>query len=144
MYISDFSYMKICKMLPLGNLFMGRPSCMLISCSKMRNTATLRKSASKDHSINLFWGQWQANVGHITINNSGHTSDQKQSNCHFRYLTVVWCCLQCYDTWLGNRKGIRPIKASASKPFEILPWQLRGTARIILWPWRALACPVRR
>jgi len=45
---------------------------------------------------------------------------------------------------LGDRKGIRPVKTSASKPLGMaVNVSVQGTALSTVWVWRVLACPVR-
>ena len=52
--------------------------------------------------------------------------------------SVLWCCL------LGDRKGIQPVKTSASKPLRMaVNVNVQSTARSTLWVWRVSACPVR-
>jgi len=51
--------------------------------------------------------------------------------------SVVWYC------WLGDRKGIRPIKTSAPKPLGMAVFvTLSPKYHVGLWVWRVLACLV--
>jgi len=45
---------------------------------------------------------------------------------------------------LGGKKGIRPVKTSASKPLGMMVnLSGQGTASSILWVQKVSACPVR-
>ena len=52
---------------------------------------------------------------------------------------VFWCC------WLGDRKGIQPMKTSDSNPVgTAVNFSGRVPAQSSMWIWRVLAYPVRR